>query len=312
MFIDQPFREVRGTLKTQNENFATAIGALAALASLVELATTPKPGLVDFHSQGAHGDMDWTLFVLSASALAPYWQDQVMEGMKHRETEPYRDLYAKLKARGLEMEYAMFEATGGVNTHKGLIFSLSLLTGASGVCLNEDDCSAKHICLRSSEIASPHMAEEFERIRVRGADKESGDSLSNGEKIFLEHGIGGIRKEAMKGFPSLLHGLAVYEDAVADGASGNDAALSALLGIMSVCEDTNVINRAGVDFWRGEYMERVKDAKKKFDPLNPSNYEPLIELDKLLVERGVSPGGAADLLACTLFLYRSKMSDNNQ
>jgi triphosphoribosyl-dephospho-CoA synthetase len=312
MFIDQPFREVRGTLKTQNENFATAIGALAAMASLVELATAPKPGLVDFQSHGAHGDMDWTLFALSASALAPYWQNQVMEGMKCRETSPYSDLYAKLKARGAEMEDAMFEATGGINTHKGLIFSLSLLAGASGVCLNEGDCSAKRICLRSAEIVSPHMAEEFEKIRVRGADKESGNSLSNGEKIFLRYGIGGIRKEAMNGFPSLLRGLAVYEDAVADGARGNDAALSALLSIMLVCEDTNVINRAGVDFWRGEYMERVKDAKRKFDPFSPSNYEPLIDLDRFLVERSASPGGAADLLACTLFLYRSKMSDNNQ
>ncbi|MDR3322028.1 MAG: triphosphoribosyl-dephospho-CoA synthase, partial [Synergistaceae bacterium] len=116
-------------MKTQNENFATAIGTLAALATIVEIATTPKPGLVDLYGSSAHNDMDCALFIASASALAPYWREQVMEGIRFSGRACHRELFARLKSRGVEMESAMLEATGGVNTHKGLIFALSLMTG---------------------------------------------------------------------------------------------------------------------------------------------------------------------------------------
>jgi triphosphoribosyl-dephospho-CoA synthetase len=86
----------------------------------------------------------------------------------------------------------------------------------------------------------------------------------------------------------------------------NDAALRALLTLMSTCEDTNVIHRAGIDFWRGEYLERTREALEAFNPLEP-DYGPLLELDGFLAGKRASPGGAADLLACTLFLYRSKI-----
>jgi triphosphoribosyl-dephospho-CoA synthetase len=303
--------EVHDTLKTQNENFATAIGALAAMATFIEIGATPKPGLVDSWSSGAHDDMDRALFMLSALALAPYWESQAADGIKCGESGDDEDLFPRLRARGLDMESAMLEATGGVNTHKGLIFALSLLVGATGACLSSWDLSPEKICEKSSQIISPFMAIEFENIEIRGADAKDSKKLSHGEKIFLEHGIGGVRREAMRGFPSLLAGLAEYEDALARGAKGNDAAVSTLLVLMLKCEDTNVIHRAGFDFWSGEYLERTAEAKKNFNPLRP-DYKPLLDLDEFLVKNKASPGGAADLLACTLFLYRSKIPDNKQ
>jgi triphosphoribosyl-dephospho-CoA synthetase len=277
------------------------------MSTFIEIATTPKPGLVDSCGTGAHSDMDWALFMLSASALAPYWPKQVLDGMTCCETGRYPELFGKLRSRGVEMELAMLEATGGVNTHKGLIFALSLLTGAAGVCLNEGDCSPWKIRKKSSEIASPFMEEEFERIKnLRGAKR---GQISHGEKIFLKHGIGGIRSEAMRAFPSLGPSLEAYETALDEGARANDAALFALLTLMTICEDTNIIHRAGIKFWRGEYLKRAKETLKNFNPLK-ADYMPLFKLDEFLVRNGASPGGAADLLACTLFLYRSKISDN--
>ena len=41
-------------------------------------------------------------------------------------------LLAVLRLIGLEAEEAMYEATGHINTHKGLIFSLGLVLGAAG------------------------------------------------------------------------------------------------------------------------------------------------------------------------------------
>lgn len=297
--------EVQDTLKTQIENFATDIGAFAANSTADEIAATPKPGLVDSIGSGAHSDMDCALFMRSAGALAPFWASQALDGIVCRESGPYPELFGKLRSRGVEMERAMLDATDGVNTHKGLIFALSLLAGAAGVCLNEGRCRPDEVRKKSAEIASPFMEEDFKRIEARAG------KASHGERIYLEHGIGGIRSEAMNAFPSLAASLDAYRGALLRGALANDAALCALLTLMTVCQDTNVIHRAGIDFWRGEYMERARETLEIFDPLEP-DYGPLLALDEFLIERRASPGGAADLLACTLFLYRSKIFDDKE
>lgn len=284
--------------------FATVIGTIAALACFDEIVTAPKPGLVDPLHSGCHDDMSWITFLCSASALAPFWRAQALEGIRCPDVSA---LMPSLRRRGLEMERAMFAATGGINTHKGLVFALSLLAGAAGNCLRTGRCAPKDICARAAEIARPSCLEEFRSLSGR----EPGEAASHGERIFLKYGVGGIRREAADGFPAVLsHGLPALERSLAGGASLNDAALAALFAIMAHCEDTNVIHRAGFEFWRGKYKMAAARAASKFDPARPGKYEALQELEALLTANRASPGGAADLLACTLFIYRSKISDN--
>jgi triphosphoribosyl-dephospho-CoA synthetase len=212
------------------------------------------------------------------------------------------ELGANLRLVGREMESAMFEATGGVNTHKGLIFALSLIVGASGLCFSRGRTSKDSVLKTAGDLIRASVTEEMEDIGRRG---RRGEELTHGEKIYFLHGIGGIRAEAKNGFPSVKKGLDALEEAVSRGAALRDAAISALLVLMAECEDTNVMHRGGVRFWSGEYKEMTRDAMAKFDPVDPRFYESVRYLDKRLIERGASPGGAADLLACTLFMYRS-------
>ena len=101
----------------------------AARDSLLdELYTTPKPGLVDMNNNGAHADMDVPLFEKSADALYPYFKDAALLGMAGCGMGPLRE-------RGIKAEHEMFAATGGVNTHKGLIYSIGLLLAGMGRCL---------------------------------------------------------------------------------------------------------------------------------------------------------------------------------
>jgi triphosphoribosyl-dephospho-CoA synthetase len=251
--------------------------------------------------------MNWITFVMGAAALAPFWQRQVMYGIRNEHYKPLNGVAEKLRAMGRRMELAMYEATGGVNTHKGLIFALSLLLGAWGVCVSGGVSAREDVFAAAGRIISPRMEEELGEIIRKGG---RGESLTHGESIYFTHGIGGIRTEAARGFPSVKRALEAFEEALGAGASYGNAALRALLLLMSRCEDTNVMHRGGVDFWRGEYAEWVLEAEGKFDPLEPGDYESVRELDRLLVVRGVSPGGAADMLACTLFMYRSKISGN--
>jgi triphosphoribosyl-dephospho-CoA synthetase len=289
------------------ERDAVALGALAALATYEELMLSPKPGLVCPDSPGSHSDMNWITFLIGASAIAPLWRVQAHAGLCCGHYKPLSELADKLRVTGRKMECAMFEATGGVNTHKGLIFALSLLVAASGARIPAREYSPSAVLEAAGGIIASDVGREFNSIAQK---VERGEKMTHGEKIYFLHGIGGIRAEAAGGFPSVKAGLGALEEALSEGAALRDAAIKAMLTIMLECEDTNVIHRAGVNFWRGEYKERVSGALRGFDPVCPGRYEPLRGLGGRLIELGASPGGAADLLACTLFMYRSKISGN--
>ena len=194
----------------------------------------------------------------------------------------------------------MAQATGGVNTHKGLVYLMSLLLYGAG------------FALFSGAPRSAEAAAQFAALAVRGVvERELGAllaepprrALTNGERLYVEHGVTGVRGEAERGFPSALRaGLPALRRALAGGASFNDAGLAALLQIMLVCEDSNVMHRAGFEYWSGEYLTLTAAALRGFRA--PSwNRAPLYELERKFMERRVSPGGAADLLSCTYFLH---------
>ena len=272
--------------------------AIAAYESSVrEVMTAPKPGLVDSEGSGCHDDMDCALFLKSARALAPFWIRQARAGL---EGTPPELAMERLRSTGVEMERAMAQATDGVNTHKGLVYLMSLLLYGAG------------FALFSGAPRSAEAAAQFAALAVRGVVERELDALlaepprralTNGERLYVEHGVTGVRGEAERGFPSVINaGLPSLRRALESGASFNDAGLAALLPIMLVCEDSNVMHRAGYEYWRDEYLVLAAAALRRFRA--PSwNRAPLYELERKFMERRVSPGGAADLLSCTYFLH---------
>lgn len=107
------------------------LAAMAGRALLYEVCTTPKPGLVDRWNNGSHRDMDVFTFMDSTTALLPYFKKAVEIGQETAGEPPART-FRRLREAGLRAEKAMFCATKGVNTHKGLIFSLGCILGAAG------------------------------------------------------------------------------------------------------------------------------------------------------------------------------------
>ena len=99
-------------------------------ALLKEVGTTPKPGLVDLHDTGAHKDMDYDTFVKSTYAIKPYILRMAVEGF-HWNHE-LKNLFPHIREIGKQAEKAMFQATDGVNTHKGIIFTMGILATAAG------------------------------------------------------------------------------------------------------------------------------------------------------------------------------------
>lgn len=275
---------------------ALFIGRAAHMAAVAEIMTKPKPGLVDPLGSGCHNDMDWRLLLASADALAPFWPEQAVAGL---DGLPPESAMPRLRALGLEMDGAMFAAAGGVNAHKGLIYAMSLLLYGVGYAIyNKNELTPNAVTGYAAAAARGSVERELAAL----PGDCSGRQLTHGEKLFLKHGVTGIRGEAEKGFPSITEaGLPELRRRLAEGAGENDSALCALLTIMEVSEDSNVIHRGGFDFWKNEYREMVAKTRKNFIP-GSGDYHAIDELEKAFLPRRVSPGGAADLLACTLFL----------
>ncbi len=112
-----------------HNNYHETVAMFATKAVLYEVSVSPKPGLVDRHTNGAHTDMDFFTFMASSSALSKGFMD-IAKLSNNYEGEASR-LLTLLRPIGIEMEAAMFASTNKVNTHKGIIFSLGILVAAT-------------------------------------------------------------------------------------------------------------------------------------------------------------------------------------
>lgn len=109
-------------------SIAEEIGNKAYQALLDELFTTPKPGLVDLYSCGAHKDMNLDTFLKSAETIKPYLIQMAFIGFSWKKRE--EELFLYIRPIGIEAEKAMFHATNGVNTHKGLMVYDNVCNGS--------------------------------------------------------------------------------------------------------------------------------------------------------------------------------------
>jgi len=267
---------------------ADRVAALACRAMLWEVLVTPKPGLVDRENCGAHSDMDVFAFAASAAAITPYLRDAYRLGFQHSDRA---QLLAALRGAGRLAEEEMNRATGNVNTHKGLIYSLGLLCAALGRCEAEESTALFEEC---GALARLTMEADF--------GKQAPSRATAGQSLFKAHGIGGIRAEAADGFPSVRQiALPVLTRLLDKGMSPNDAGAYALLALLGRVTDTNMIARGG--------MERAAAATQAACALWPDlegnmpGLHQLEELDGQFIRDNLSPGGCADLLAIAFFLY---------
>lgn len=274
------------TQKRIGEHFADLdsrrIGKLAVKALICEVETTPKPGLVDQNNNGSHTDMDLTLFVKSAKSLESYFAEAVTIGMQ----TPDADVcFSKLRQAGLQAEKTMFAATGGVNTHKGAIFTLGLLCGSIGSLWSAETPFAglERVLQTAKALCENALRQDFAKAPT-----------SYGAQLYQQTGIAGIRGEAMKGFPNLQKAFAVFTENLHRGE--NEAGVMTLLHLIANIEDTNLYRRGGAT---GASFAKAEASRL----LQKPDMAAVLMLDKAFIEKNLSPGGSADLLAATIFSH---------
>lgn len=264
----------------------TRLANAALKALLYEVDVQPKPGLVDPVDHSTHLDMDVFTFIDSAVALRPYFEKFAQAGIDFSGTD-LTELFHEIRPIGIEAEKVMFEATGGVNTHKGAIFSLGILLAAAG--FDEENIR------RTTEKMLRGLTEHD----FKDLDKKK--QLTNGERMFLKYGITGIRGEAEHGYPTVFEKSLPYLKAH----FGNDfgtVLLDTLMVIVSESYDSNVVKRGNLESLENiqKYAENILTEGGCSDP---EGRETLDDMNSYCNENNLSLGGSADLLIITIFLF---------
>ena len=262
----------------------TALGvAFLAVRSLhIELSLHPKPGLVTPLDNGSHHDMDAATFMRSLFTLRHYFKHICQAGMREA---PFK----QLKQLGIEAEARMLAATGGVNTHRGAIFSLGLLCAAAG-CAHARRLPPTPATLRALLLAN--WGAELACHSVSGAD-------SHGLRAAALHAASGAREEGARGLPSVFEiGVPALQATLARGGGAYHARIDALFTLMAHISDTNVLHRGGA---RGALLVRLH-ARRFIDNGGTahSHWQTTAQdCHRRFVRHRLSPGGAADLLAAS-------------
>ncbi len=245
------------------------LAALAQRALQLEVDTPMKPGLVGPDGNGAHPDMNYALMCRSIQALRPYWSALAMT----RTAEA-------LRQAGLEAESAMLSATGGVNTHRGAVFCLGLLLHVAG---RFEQALADKKAMRQalSQVAESLVAE---------MPTEEKAPLSHGRAVVQAHAVKGAREMALDGYAPLFE---TWQPCYA-ATKGEPLALQRiLLGLIATLDDTCMIYRVGLKRAR-QLREQAAEAARDLDEGT------LRTICESYAAEGVSPGGAADMLAMTI------------
>lgn len=289
-------------------------------ALLGEVFTTPKPGLVDLWDNGAHRDMNWMTFLKSTKAVTPYLTDMYETGVwfcKYQKAEPLEQLFSLIREIGKKAEKAMYQATDGVNTHKGMIFSMGIISAAYGYCYQQE-CEKKagqlegRIKISVNEIfevaglmTEKTLKKEIEEIE----DLESEIPKTNGEYLLHKAGVRGIRGEVLEGFPVVRKTAyprlteAMKRKACDPKINQNQINLQILLFIMRDLCDTNVLSR-GQEQGLAWVQKEAESIVRLGGAFQEEGISYLMQMNQECIRRNISSGGAADQLALTLFLWQ--------
>ena len=247
---------------------------LADRALRMELDTPMKPGLVGPDSVGAHKDMDYDIMRKGIAAIRPFFPRMAMAGTPE-----------ELRQLGIDAEKAMLAATGGVNTHRGAIFALGL-------------------ALYRHPIA------------------ETAERLDNGSSKHREAGIRGAMQMAKEGYKELFEDWLPYYRSLqisplaSLGRNDKMREICTLLRIMATLDDTCVIHRVGyaraqeIKADAGALLEEIPGQARNDGKGQARNDEAVMadlighleEMCDRYAAEGISPGGAADMLALTIFM----------
>lgn len=280
----------------ESDEIADHLAETAVSALIAEAELPGKPGLVGPDGARAHGDMDVDLMLASARSLRPTFHALAIHGTTLPVGQELRDALGKT---GRDGESVMMDVTEGVNTHRGAIWNLGLLvTAAAGL---------------HTEVRIPSLSLSALTGRAGSIASIKDSAIDHGQRpgarARKQYGVGGAVSEAAGGFPHVHAIVSAIQTHLALPA--HDAHLLGLLTSMSSLDDTCILHRGGEEALRkvtDGSMRLILDAHRT----GRLDRQALEAFDHELSEQQLSPGGSADLLACSLFLIENLNALNDK
>ena len=130
----------------------------------------------------------------------------------------------------------MLDATGGVNTHKGAVFSVGIVCAALGRLDRSLWAEAARVLAEVSAMTAGLTEKDFAGVTAENA-------ATVGQKLYIQYGITGVRGQVEAGLPAVLNvGLPVLEEGLAKGydfdrVGGGDSFAGGLLYGLNHYED---------------------------------------------------------------------------
>ncbi|MGL4992346.1 MAG: triphosphoribosyl-dephospho-CoA synthase CitG [Sarcina sp.] len=270
------------------------LAEFASRAMMYEVSCYPSPGLVSPISNGAHKDMNYYTFLNSIGVLNKYMYDFAIVGGKEYDLE---DLFIKIREVGIRAEADMFRVTNGVNTHKGMIFLMGITISVLAYGIKYEFGFEK-----IQELIKAMCKGLSNELKLAKTKPES--ERSHGENLYVKYNFLGIRGEAENGIPLAFNeGLNAYESA--KDLNPNERILQTLITIMSKCEDSTILHRK--DKKSLEFVQNISRCLLEQGGIyNEETITKLYELNDVFIEKNISPGGSADILAITILLSLAK------
>lgn len=271
----------------KREKICNEIVSLATKSMILEVASYPSFGLVNSKNNGSHKDMDLFTFIDSTYAIRNGLVEMVKIGYSNLN---YTQIFKNLRRIGKTTEKEMFLSTKGVNTHKGMIFLMGITVSAVAKTLYEKkDFSNVSKIIKDM---TKNILDDFKNIDLK--------NMTHGERLYIQNGFTGIRGEISSGLDIIFNGsLEVFTQIYEKNKDINKSATHTLIYLMTRVMDSTIVYRHDI-----ETLYRVQNEMQEiYNNINNISQENLQNLEKRYMSENISPGGSADLLAITIFLY---------
>ena len=255
-----------------------------------ELFAWPKPGLVTPVDSGSHQDMHIGTFLNSIAALEGAFAEMALAAA-------FGQGFQAMLAAGRKAEARMQLATDGINTHRGAIFNLGLLASAAMLRLGNPALAG----LPCGAVVERAWGRDILAARPSSA-------VTHGNQVYRRYAKGGARAEAAAGFPMVYRfGIPALGRLLQDGHGRERAIVGTLMALIEQVDDSNLLWRGGV-----EGLSFAKRSARDFNNCGgvaqPGWRDQLQVIHRSFVERNLSPGGSADLVAASWVAYQLDMA----
>lgn len=279
----------------QREKTIKKLGDLALASMIYEVSTAPSFGLVSPLTKGSHDDMDFFTFLKSSFAIKEGFEQMAAAAYSYLSLE---DAFLRSRKIGMKVEEEMFKATDNVNTHKGMIFLLGTVIIAAARILYEK---------KNFEDIQPAIKDMCRDILKDFENISHKKNLTHGEHLYVNYGFTGIRGEVKEGLNVVFDGsLDVLTDSLKKNSDFNLAFIQTLIFLMSQVMDSTIVHRHDIHM-----LHRIKREAAAFIQkggiYNEEGMKIARNMEELYINERISPGGSADLLAVTIFLYFFKL-----